>query len=146
MDENNKQATRELLTTPKKAHQALLTSFRRNGIGASTVVGTVSSQGKLYFMTPAKTWKVKRIANNPRVTLAPCTYGGQVLGAAIEGNARRLYGEEAKKARSQLRIGFLGRFFNIIFDLIYRGDKTAVFEITLVAESVENELTNVSTS
>jgi PPOX class probable F420-dependent enzyme len=146
MSQNSKQATSGLLTRPKKGHQTLLTSFRRNGKGVSTVVGTVSSQGKLYFMTPGDSWKVKRIANNARITLAPSTRGGQVLGATIEGSARRLNGEEAKKARSLLRIGFVGRMFNIIFDLRYPGDKTAVYEITLAAESVENELTNISFS
>ena len=65
--------TREYLTTPRKGHTTLLTSFRRNGTGIGTPVGTVAPNGKLYFMTAADTWKVKRLANNPR----PATAGGR---------------------------------------------------------------------
>ena len=132
--ENTTNTTYDILTQPGVGHQTLLTSFRRNGEGVATPVGTVASHGKLYFMTSSQTWKVKRITNNPRVTLAPCTGRGKQLGPAIEGQARHLYGDEAKQARALLRIGVIGHMWSIIFDLRNPGDKTAVFEITL-AES-----------
>ena len=137
MSENTTQTTRGILTTPGAGHQTLLPSFRRNGEGVSTQVGTVASHGKLYFMTAASTWKVKRLANNPHVTLAPCTGRGKQLGPAIEGTARRLYGDEAKQARALLRVGILGRVWGIIFDLRNPGEKTAVYEISLAAERVD---------
>ena len=146
MSENSTYTTRNILTTPHTGHQTLLVSFRRNGAGVGTQVGTVSSHGKLYFMTPANAWKVKRLANNPRVTLAPCTSRGKPLGPAIEGTARRLSGEEAKRARALLRIGVIGRIWGIIFDLRNPGDKTAVFEISLAAEGVDHELTKAALS
>jgi uncharacterized protein len=133
MSENTTQTTRQYLTAPGKGHTTILTSFRRNGVGVSSPVGTVASQGKLYFMTAADTWKVKRLANNPQVTIAPGTYSGKVLGPAIEGIARRLSGEELKRARDLLRTGIVGRFWNLIFDLRNPGEKTAVYEISLVA-------------
>ena len=131
MSEKTTQTTLQHLTASRKGHTTLLTSFRRNGQGVGTPVGTVASNGKLYFMTAADTWKAKRLARNPRVTLAPGNRRGEALGPAIEGTARRLYGEEAKHARGLLRIGIVGRFFGIVFDLKYPGEKTAVYEIVL---------------
>ena len=141
MSENTTQTTRQLLGTPGKGHTTILTSFRRNGIGVGSPVGTVASQSKLYFMTAASTGKVKRLANNPRVTVAPGTFKGEALGPTIEGTARHLSGEELKQARDRLRVGILGHFWGIIFDLRYPGDKTAVYEISLVVERVDHEMT-----
>ena len=141
MSENTTQASRQLLSTPGKGHTTILTTFRRNGVGVGTPVGTVASQGKLYFMTPASTWKVKRLANNPHVTVAPGTYKGEALGPAIEGTARRLSGEEKKQARDLLRVGILGHFWGFIFDLRYPGEKTVVYEISLVPQDVDQEMT-----
>src|SRR6266567_1204874 len=141
MNEYTTQTTRSILTAPGKGHTTIVTSFRRNGMGVGTPVGTVASQGKLYFMTAADTWKVKRLASNPRVTVAPGTFKGEVLGPAIEGTARRLTGSEFKRARDLLRVGVLGHFWGLIFDLRYPGDKTAIYEISLVAERVDHEMT-----
>jgi hypothetical protein len=141
MSENTTHTTRQYLTIPKKGHMTLLTSFRRNGQGVGTPVGTVALGGKLYFMTAADTWKVKRLAHNPHVTLAPGTRKGEALGPAIEGTVRRLYDEEAKRARDLLRVGIVGRFFGIVFDRKYPGEKTAVYEISLDAETGDDERT-----
>jgi len=146
MSEYTTQTTRSMLTTPGKGHTTILTSFRRNGMGVGSPVGTVASRGKLYFMTPAKAWKVKRLAHNPRVTVALGTFKGEALGPAIEGTARRLSGKELKQARDLLRVGVVGRFWGFTFDLRYPGDKTAVYEISLVAERVDHEMTASSRS
>ena len=106
--------TRVLLTASGKPHQARLTTFRRSGEGVSTQVGTVAADGKLYFMTAANTWKVKRMASNSRVLLVPCNVRGQAQGPAIEGRARRLAGDEVTRARVVARGGvrsFLGFHF-----------------------------------
>src|SRR5947209_16908038 len=141
MNEYTTQTTRSILTTPGKGHTTIVTSFRRNGMGVGTPVGTVASQGKLYAMTPADSWQVKRLASNPRVTVAPGTFKGEALGPAIEGTARRLTDSEFKRARDLLRVGMLGHFWGFIFDLRYPGEKTAVYEISLVAERVDHEMT-----
>jgi hypothetical protein len=121
------------------SHTVLLTTFRRNGQGVSTPIGAVSANGKLYFMTPAHTWKVKRLAKNPSVTLTLCTYQGKVQSPTVEGTARRLTGAEAKQARVQLRMGARGWFWNIIFSLRYPGEKTAVYEISLTTDKSYRE-------
>lgn len=139
MSENT---TRTLLTISGKSHQALLTTFRRNGEGVSTQVGTVAANGKVYFMTAADTWKVKRMANNPRILLTPCTGRGKASGPAIAGNAHRIYSDEMQRARMLLRIGVLGRFWGFIFDKRHPGDQTAVYEIELITEEEESVTIN----
>lgn len=136
--------TRELLLGSSKSHQALLTTFRRSGEGISTQVGTVAADGKLYFMTAANTWKAKRIANNPRVLLAPCSGRGQALGPAVEGKARRLAGDEVTRARALLRVGVLGHFWGFVFDRRNPGDKTAVYEVELVSEGEQSDATQTA--
>lgn len=124
-----------LLTQSGTSHTVLLTTFRSNGQGVSTPVGVVTADGKLYFMTPAHTWKAKRLAKNPCVTLALCTYQGKVQSPTVEGTASHLTGAEAQQARAWLCIGILGWFWNIIFNLRYPGEKTAVYEIRLATET-----------
>lgn len=135
MSEKNIKDTAGFLTTAGKSHQIVLTTFRRNGEGISTQVGTIAANGKIYFMTAADTWKVKRMANNPRVLLAPCNMRGQVTGPAVEGRVRRLAGAESERARALLRVGVLGHFWGFIFDRRNPGDKTAVYEVELIQEN-----------
>jgi|SRR5581483_7812383 len=130
--EHSMNAAHAILTTAGRGHQVVLTTYRRNGQGVSTRVGMMASDGKLYFMTAANTWKVQRLVSNPRVTLTLYPGRRKAPGAAIEGVARRLYGDELKRARALLRIGILGHVWSLIFDLRKPGDKTAVYEIELV--------------
>lgn len=141
MNADTTQTARSLLTTPGKGHTTIVTTFRRNGVGVGSPVGTVASHGKLYFMTPASAWKVKRLTNNPRVTVSPGTFKGEALGPALEGTARRLTGSEFKQARALLRVGVLGHFWGLVFDLRYPGEQTAIYEISLVPEKVDHEMT-----
>lgn len=64
-----------------------LTTFRKDGSAVGTPVWTVGAAGHLYVWTGERTWKVKRIRDNPAVTIAPCTRFGKVTGAAVEGRA-----------------------------------------------------------
>lgn len=123
-----------LLTRSGSSHTVLLTSFRRNGQGVGTPVGMKAVDGKLYFMTPASSWKVRRLAHTPQVTLAPCMFGGKALSPAVDGVARRLAGPEAKQARTWICAGFAGWLVNVLFLIRYPGDKTAVYEVSLVTE------------
>ena len=122
------------ITQPGTTHTVFLTTFRRSGQGVGSPVGMAVADGKLYFMTPAASWKARRIANNPQVTLALCTFQGKVLSPAVEGMAFRLSGHEARRARGLLRVGFIGWMWNIMFSLRYPGDKTAVYEVSQIAE------------
>lgn len=137
MSETTAQSARQVLTTPGKLHTTLLASFRRDGTGVSTLVVTVALNDKLYFMTAADAGKAKRLARDPRVTVAD-TFKGDALGPAIGGIASRLSGSEAKRARDLLRIGVKGRFWNFIFDLRNPGEKTIVYEISLEVEEAHH--------
>lgn len=121
----------ELCARSGSSHTVLLTSFRRNGQGVGTPVGMMSADGKLYFMTPASTWKARRIAHNSQVQLALCTFQGQVLSPAVDGTARRLPGGEARRARKLICVGAFGFLMNFFYILRYPGDKTAIYEVSL---------------
>ena len=57
-----------------------LTSFRKSGVPVRTPVWFAEAEGKLYLFTNPKSGKAKRIRNNPRVLIAPCTMRGKVTG------------------------------------------------------------------
>ena len=75
-----------------------LTTFRKSGAAVTTPVWYAVLDGKLYVRTQAGAGKVKRIRDNPRVRLAPCTFRGRLLGQAAEGRARILGPAEGRLA------------------------------------------------
>lgn len=75
-----------------------LETFRRDGRGVRTPVWFVTEGGRIYVITRDSTWKVKRLANDPRVRLAPCTFGGKIEGEWILGQAAVVSGDEAERA------------------------------------------------
>jgi uncharacterized protein len=107
--------------TLKKSSVALLTTYRRDGRGVGTPVNVRIKDGKAYFMTRDKTAKVKRLARNPEVTLAPSTPTGKPTGPSVRGRARRLDGTGNPGLRTR---------FWIFARLIYR-DLPITFEVTV---------------
>jgi PPOX class probable F420-dependent enzyme len=85
----------------RRSRTALLTSYRRNGQPVATPVSISLAGGRAYFVTAVDSGKARRVAHDPRVLLAPCTVGGERLGADISGRARRLEGG-ARRARPML--------------------------------------------
>lgn len=75
-----------------RAKYVSLTTFRKDGTPVATPVWAVVDGGELYVWTRSNTWKVKRIRNNGRVTVAACDVRGRVpQGAPVrEGEARLL--------------------------------------------------------
>lgn len=67
-----------------------VTSFRRNGQAVTTPMWVAPDEGRILTTADFDAWKLKRIANNPAVRLAPCTLRGKVTGPAVEGVARVL--------------------------------------------------------
>ncbi len=80
-----------------------LTTFKKDGAAVCTPLWFAESSGKLYFMTRNDSWKYKRIRNNPRVSVAPCTIRGTVTGAEIAGRVRILPADGWSAARAVLR-------------------------------------------
>jgi PPOX class probable F420-dependent enzyme len=55
-----------------------LTTFRRSGEGVSTTVWVARDGDALVVITPRESGKVKRLRNDPRVEVRPCSRRGQV--------------------------------------------------------------------
>jgi len=88
-----------------------LATFRKNGTAVRTPIWFAESDGKLVFMTRNDMWKYKRIRNNPRVLVAPCTIRGKITGPDFAGNARVLPPNEWGRARQAIRRKYwLARF------------------------------------
>ncbi|HVO62299.1 MAG TPA: PPOX class F420-dependent oxidoreductase [Terriglobales bacterium] len=102
-----------------------LTTFRKTGVPVSTPVWFAEDDGKLYLFTNPKSGKVKRIRNNPRVRIAPCTMRGRVTGPEFEAVARIIPSSEAglglsrmKKKYWLMRIPFLWSKDSIFIELV----------------------------
>jgi PPOX class probable F420-dependent enzyme len=67
-----------------------LATFRKNGNAVYTPVWFAEEGGRLYVMTASKLGKTKRIRNNPKVKIAPCTMRGKITGPEFSGTARFL--------------------------------------------------------
>ncbi len=84
----------------------LLTTFRRNGDAVPTPVWIAAlPDGTAGFTTEDGSGKVKRIRNNPRVTLQPCDMRGRVKAgsAVVEATAAVLVGDAARPVRDAIR-------------------------------------------
>jgi len=87
-----------------------LETFKKSGEGVKTPVWFAadpsarpdSDGAKLYVYTIGVSGKVKRIRNNPRVRIAPCTAGGKLLGDWVEARAEIVTGEEAVRGMDLL--------------------------------------------
>jgi uncharacterized protein len=76
-----------------------LATFRKSGVKVATPVWFGEDGDKLYVMTRSDMGKVKRIRNNPQVTIAPCTIRGKIRGPESAATARILPLEEQAFAR-----------------------------------------------
>ena len=110
---------------------AMLTTYRRNGQPVSTLVEIQVSGDKAYFYSWSTTGKVKRLAHNARVELAPTTLTGTVNGPVIAGLARKLEGDEARHTAGQLRGQWLRWIWKWIYRLYYRAEPV-LYEVSAV--------------
>lgn len=79
-----------------------LTTYRKSGAPVPTPVWFAQVGDKLYVYTSPSAGKVKRISHTPRVTLAPCTASGSVIGTAQEAHARIMDASEGHIARDAI--------------------------------------------
>ncbi len=76
-----------------------LVTYRRSGTVVSTPMWFVEEDGVLYARTPARSGKVKRLRDDPRVRVAPSDGRGNPKGAWVDGRARIVVdGAEAERA------------------------------------------------
>ncbi|MGF1665093.1 MAG: PPOX class F420-dependent oxidoreductase [Acidimicrobiia bacterium] len=72
------------------APTTVLSTWKTDGTPVATPVWAVAVGGHCYFTTPSNTWKVRRLARNPRVTVAPGTKRGEPTGPALDATAVRV--------------------------------------------------------
>jgi PPOX class probable F420-dependent enzyme len=90
--------------------RSLLVTFRRDGIPVPTPVWAAEAGGHLYVRTERTAGKVKRLRNDPRLLVAPCTVRGRPLGAPLEATAKMLASEDEALAERVLAARYgLGR-------------------------------------
>lgn len=114
-----------------------LRSYKRDGGAVDTPVWTAPLDGKLYVFTLRESFKVKRIARNPKVQIAKCDIRGKLLGPWLDGECRevpagsdverRAYQAFADKYGLQMRIG------NVLSRLSGRMKRRVMLEITVAA-------------
>jgi PPOX class probable F420-dependent enzyme len=93
-----------------RAKRTLLISYRRDGTPVPTPVWAAPAGGVLYVRSERSSGKVKRLRNDARLLLAPCTVRGEPLGAPLEARGRVLEpDEEALAERALARRYGIGR-------------------------------------
>ena len=91
--------TATTLESLDRSWTVLLTTFKRDGTPVLTPVNLAIEGRHGYFRTYTKTWKTKRIRNNPQVEIAPSTFRGKPTGRSMRGAARLLGADEEAHAR-----------------------------------------------
>jgi PPOX class probable F420-dependent enzyme len=86
---------------------ALLVTYKRSGEAVPTPVWFgLDDQGRVYVRTGRLAVKLKRIANNPRVKLAPATVRGKPVGPYASGTARVVAASEEEHAERALQSNY----------------------------------------
>ena len=102
-----------------KSEYILLTTFTKDGRPKPTAIWAAPDGDRLLVITQEKSWKVKRIRNTPRVTIAPCDRAGKPKGEAVEAVATIL-DKSANGATYDAigkRYGLLGKTFGVFSKL-----------------------------
>jgi hypothetical protein len=102
-----------------KSQYILLTTFTKDGRPKPTPIWTAVDGDRLLVITQGKSWKVKRIRNTPRVTMATCTMGGRPTSEAVEGSGALLDKSETGTVYDAIgkRYGIMGTVFNFFSKL-----------------------------
>ena len=99
-----------------------LVSFRRDGTGVATPVWHAVYDGEIFVVSEERAWKVKRIRNNPQVTLTVCDFRGRIKpgAATAEGTARLLDAAGTQTARAALRRKYVSARLGYFFQRLLR--------------------------
>ena len=101
-----------------KAQYILLTTFTKDGRPKPVPIWAALDKergDRLLVITEGKSWKVKRIRNTPRVTLAICDMRGRPKSEAVEGTAAILDSSQTAAVYDAIgkRYGIIGKVFNL---------------------------------
>ncbi|MDT5241379.1 MAG: uncharacterized protein QOD97_3577 [Mycobacterium sp.] len=97
----------------------LLTTFTKDGRPKPTAIWAAPDGDRLVVITQETSWKVKRIRNTPRVTIAKCDMRGNVKGEAVEATAVILDKSVNGATYNAIgkRYGLVGKAFNLFSKL-----------------------------
>jgi PPOX class probable F420-dependent enzyme len=114
-----------------KAKYVLLTTFTKDGRPKPTPIWAAPDGDRLLVITEKDAWKVKRIRNTPRVTLAVCDMKGNVKSEAVEAVATILDPSQTEKVYQAIgkRYGIVGKVFNIFSKLRGGAKRTIGLEL-----------------
>jgi uncharacterized protein len=102
-----------------KAQYILLTTFTKDGRPKPTPIWAAADGDRLLVITEGKSWKVKRIRNTPRVTMATCNMRGRPTSEPVEGTATILDKSHNGAVYDAIgnRYGIVGKVFNFFSKL-----------------------------
>ena len=114
-----------------KAQYVLLTTFTKDGRPKPTPIWIARDGDRAVVITEKNSWKVKRIRNTPRVTLAVCDMKGRVKGEPVEAVAAVLDDSQTDDVYRAItkRYGIVGRVFTIFSKLRGGAGRTVGLEI-----------------
>ncbi len=114
-----------------KAQYVLLTTFTKDGRPKPTPIWIARDGDRALVITEKNSWKVKRIRNTPRVTLAVCDMKGRVKGETIEAVASVLDDSETDRVYRAInnRYGIIGKVFTFFSKLRGGAGRTVGLEI-----------------
>jgi PPOX class probable F420-dependent enzyme len=106
-----------------RAKYLLLTTFTKDGRPKPTPIWTAPDGDRLLVITEEGSWKVKRIRNTPRVTLAVCDMRGNPKSEAIDATAAILDKSQTGLVYNAIgkRYGLVGRVFNLFSKYVRNG-------------------------
>jgi PPOX class probable F420-dependent enzyme len=110
-----------------KAKYVSLTTFTKDGRSKPTPIWIAPDGDHALVITEKNSWKVKRIRNTPRVTLAVCDMRGNVKGEPVEAVATVLDDAQTERVYQAIgkRYGLIGHVFNF-FSKLRGGTKRTV--------------------
>ena len=114
-----------------KARYILLTTFTKDGRPKPTAVGAAPDGDRLLVHTEEDSWKVTRIRNTPRVTVAVCDMRGRPKGEPVDAVAKVLDKAEAADVQRAItkRYGLLGPLFDAYLKLSGYAKKSIGIEL-----------------
>ena len=114
-----------------RAQYVSLKTFNIDGLTKHSSIWIDLDGDRALVITEKNAWKVKRIRNTPRVTLAVCDRRGNVKGDAVEAVATVLDDSETESVYQAIikRYGLVGRIFNFFSKLRGGNGRTVGLEI-----------------
>jgi PPOX class probable F420-dependent enzyme len=105
------------------AKHILLTTFTKDGRPKPTPIWAAPNGDRLLVITEEDSWKVKRIRNTPRVTLAVCDLRGNPKSESIEATATILDKSQTALVYDAIgkRYGLVGKVFNLFSKYVRNG-------------------------